>query len=167
MNDVTNPVINLDEVVLEHHAHGERFEAGDGPISPRLGARQLGYSVAVVPPGKRAYPFHCHHVNEEMFFVIEGRGTYRLGNREFPIRKGDVVAAPAGGADSAHQIINTSGEELRYLMVSTMIPNEVVEYPDSSKVAVYVGSPPGGDPALRSFNFRGRLGARADYWDGE
>jgi uncharacterized cupin superfamily protein len=161
------PIANLDEIVPERHAHGERFEAGDGPIGPRVGARQLGYSLAVVPPGKRAYPFHCHHVNEEMFFVIEGKGLLRFGNREFPIRKGDVIAAPAGGPETAHQIVNTSDEELRYLMVSTMIPSEVVEYPDSSKVAVYVGSAPGEDSEKRTFNFRGRLGERTDYWEGE
>lgn len=161
------PIVNLDEIALEHFAHGDKFEVRDGAIGPVLGARQLGYSLAVVPPGKRAYPFHCHHVNEEMFLVLEGRGVVRIGDQEHPIRKGDVIAAPAGGRETAHQIVNTSDEELRYLMVSTMIPTEVVEYPDSSKVAVYVGSAPGEDPSKRTFNHRGRLGPSLDYWDGE
>jgi len=78
-----------------------------------------------------------------------------------------VIAAPAGGRDTAHQIVNTSDQELRYLMVSTMIPHEVVEYPDSSKVGVYVGSAPGESPEGRSFNYRGRLGPMLDYWEGE
>src|SRR5690242_5320441 len=69
-----SPILNLDEVQFEHVAHGERFEVRDGPISHVIGGKQLGYSLAVVPPGKRAYPFHCHHVNEEMFFVLEGTG---------------------------------------------------------------------------------------------
>ncbi len=160
-------IINVDEIALEHFAHGDKFEVEDGAIGPVVGARQLGYSLAVVPPGKRAYPFHCHHVNEEMFLVLEGRGVVRIGDQEHPIRKGDVIAAPAGGRDTAHQIVNTSDEELRYLMVSTMIPTEVVEYPDSSKVAVFVGSAPGEDPSKRTFNHRGRLGPSLDYWDGE
>jgi uncharacterized cupin superfamily protein len=161
------PILNLDEVAFEHVSHGPRFEVNDGAISPVVGAKQLGYSLAVVPPGKRAYPFHCHHVNEEMFFVIEGRGVVRIGDREYPIRKGDVIAAPAGGRDTAHQIVNTSDAELRYLMVSTMLTTEVVEYPDSSKVAVYVGSAPGYDVEKRTFNFRGKLGPAAEYWEGE
>ena len=160
-------IINVAEIALEHFAHGDKFEVEDGAIGPVVGARQLGYSLAVVPPGKRAYPFHCHHVNEEMFLVLEGRGVVRIGDQEHPIRKGDVIAAPAGGRDTAHQIVNTSDEELRYLMVSTMIPTEVVEYPDSSKVAVFVGSAPGEDPSKRTFNHRGRLGPSLDYWDGE
>jgi uncharacterized cupin superfamily protein len=160
--DVENRILNLEDVALDRSAHGEKFEVMDGPISPRVGAKLLGYSIAVVPPGKRAYPFHAHHVNEEMFLVLEGRGVVRIGDAEHPIRKGDVIAAPAGGRDTAHQIVNTSSEELRYLMVSTMLETEVIEYPDSSKVAVYVGSAPGGDPAKRSFNHRGRLGVALD-----
>ena len=161
------PILNLDEVTFERYSHGDKFDVRDAPIAAPLGAKLLGYSLAAVPPGKRAYPFHCHHINEEMFFVVKGSGTLRVGDREYPIREGDVIAAPPGGAETAHQIINTSSEELRYLMVSTMIPNEVVEYPDSKKVAVYAGSPPGGDAAKRSFNYRGRLGPALDYWDGE
>jgi hypothetical protein len=49
----TEPIINLDEVTFEHHTHGDKFEARDGPISERLGAKQLGYSIAVVPPGRK------------------------------------------------------------------------------------------------------------------
>jgi uncharacterized cupin superfamily protein len=164
---VVKPILNLEDVALERVAHGEKFEVMDGAIGVVIGAKQLGYSLAVVPPGKRAYPFHAHHVNEEMFLVLEGRGVVRIGERELPIRKGDVIAAPAGGKETAHQIVNTSSVELRYLMVSTMIPAEVVEYPDSNKVGVYVGSAPGGDVSKRSFSHRGRLGPQLDYWDGE
>lgn len=162
-----NRIQNLDSLPLERFAHGDKFEVRDGPIGSLVGAKLLGYSLAVVPVGKRAYPFHCHHVNEEMFFVLEGTGTLRYGDREMPIRKGDVIGAPPGGKDTAHQIVNTGSEELRYLMVSTMIPTEVVEYPDSGKVAVYVGSAPGEDPAKRTFNHRGRLGPMLEYWDDE
>jgi uncharacterized cupin superfamily protein len=163
-------IINLDELAFEHIAHGEKFETLDSPIGPVVGARQLGYSFNIVPPGKRAWPFHCHHVNEEMFFIIEGSGIVRIGDREYPIRKGDVIAAPAGGRDTAHQIVNTSNEELRYLCVSTMLPTEVVEYPDSDKVMVRVESAKvsdPGDPDARSFSFRGRMGPTLDYWEGE
>ncbi|GAC1351510.1 MAG: cupin domain-containing protein [Polyangiales bacterium] len=162
------PILNVDEVTLEHYSHGDRFEVRDGPIGDRIGAKLLGYSLAVVPPGKRAYPFHCHHVNEEMFVILEGCGVVRIGEHEHPIRKGDVIAAPAGARETAHQIVNTSDEDLRYLMVSTMIPMEVVEYPDSSKVSVCVGDTPWGRPlSKRTFNHRGRLGESLDYWDGE
>jgi uncharacterized cupin superfamily protein len=162
------PILNLADVHLERYTHGDKFEVRDGAIASLIGARLLGYSLLVVPPGKRAYPFHNHHVNEEMFFILEGQGVLRVGDRELPIRKGDVIASPPGGRDTAHQIINTSDtDEIRYLAVSTMIPSEVVEYPDSDKVAVYVGGASGADPSKRTFSHRGRLGPQLDYWDGE
>jgi uncharacterized cupin superfamily protein len=161
------PILNLEDVPLEDHAHGDRFCARHGQLAGSIGAKLLGCALTVVPPGKRAWPFHCHHVNEEMFVILEGSGVLRFGEREYPVRAGDVIAAPPGGRETAHQLINTSERELRYLSVSTMIPNEIVEYPDSSKVAAYVGSPPGGDPSVRTFTYRGRLGPPAEYWDGE
>lgn len=167
-SQAVKPIINLEDVTLDPFKHGDKYEVGDGAIAPFIGAKLLGYSLAVVPPGKRAYPFHCHHVNEEMFFIVSGSGVLRYGDKEYSLRAGDVIAAPPGGTETAHQIINTSPDtELRYLMVSTMIPNEVVEYPDSKKVAVYVGSAPGGDRKARTFNWRGRIGPELDYWDGE
>lgn len=73
-----------------------------------------------MPPGKRAWPFHNHRVNEEMFFVLEGGGEVRIGEDTFPIKKGDVIAHPPGEADTAHQIVNTSNAELKYLAICTM-----------------------------------------------
>lgn len=161
------PIMNVDDVALTRYVHGDEFDDLDGPIGASIGARQLGCSLSVVPPGKRAWPFHCHHVNEELVFVIEGRGTLRIGDEEHPIRKGDVIAFPAGGSATAHQIVNSSQEELRYLSVSTMIPADVIEYPDSGKFAVRAGSAPGADPARRTFDLVARSGASVDYWEGE
>lgn len=155
------PIINIEDLKGDSHTRGEKFAATDAHIGSLVGAKELGYSLITVPPGKRAYPFHCHHVNEEMFFVIEGTGMVRIGDAEYPIRKGDVIAAPAGGKATAHQIVNTSDAELRYLAVSTMVPSEVVEYPDSGKVGIRVGN------ETRSFSWRGRLPAPLDYWEGE
>jgi uncharacterized cupin superfamily protein len=162
------PILNLDDVPLEHHAHGEKFAARYGHVGPAIGAKLLGCGLHVVPPGKRAWPFHNHHVNEELYVILDGEGSLRMGDREYAIRAGDVITAPPGGRDTAHQLVNTSAErDLRYLCVSTMIPSEVVEYPDSNKTAFYVGSAPGGDPSVRTIAYRGRLEPALDYWDGE
>ena len=47
------------------------------PVGPRIGAQLLGYNITAVPPGKRAFPLHNHHVNEEMFFILSGSGELR------------------------------------------------------------------------------------------
>lgn len=42
-----------------------------------------------------------------MFFVLQGTGEIRIGESTLPIRPGDVIACPAGGKETAHQIVNT------------------------------------------------------------
>ena len=150
-------VANIDEVDLEQGQHGEGFAWRSVRIGKLLGAKGLGYSYDVVPPGKRACPFHSHRANEEMFFIVAGTGTLRHGDETRPIRAGDVICCPTGGAESAHQIINDSDAELRYLSVSTMVSPEVCEYPDSGKVLAYDGQ--WGHMTFAS--------ADLDYWDGE
>jgi uncharacterized cupin superfamily protein len=158
----THRIINVDEIALESHEHGDRFAARDGNASRAIGARLLGCSYTEVPPGKRAWPFHNHHVNEEMFVILEGHGSVRIGPDTFPVRKGDIIASPPGGPDEAHQIINTGDEPLRYLSVSTKLPGELVEYPDSGKVMVYAGN-----REAPTYYHRGRPGPMIEYWDGE
>jgi uncharacterized cupin superfamily protein len=144
----------------------EKFQARRGDIGRRLGAQKLGYNITVVPPGKRAFPLHSHRANEEMFFVLEGEGEVRIGAETFPIRKGDVMAHPPGGPETAHQIVNTSKAELKYLAVSTRISPEIAEYPESGKFGVYAEYP-SEDGKPRGFRFISRPGASINYYDGE
>jgi len=120
-----------------------------------------------VPPGKRAWPFHNHPAKEEMFLVLQGSGEVRIGEARYPIRTGDVIACPAGGRETAHQIINIGTGELRYLAVSTQHRLELAQYPDSGKfaLAAEVGTAPDGKP--QRFIFVGRESQSIDYWDAE
>ena len=156
-------IINVDELEFGSHQHGDQFEASGAQVSRRIGGSKLGYGVTVVPPGKRAWPYHNHHANEEMFFVLSGTGKVRLGADEYAIRAGDFIAAPAGGRATAHQIINDSDAELRYISVSTMIRPEIVEYPDSNKYAATSVHP--GEEA--GFRHLGVLTPSVDYWHDE
>ena len=133
------PVINLDDLTIESEPEKGPFQQSYGIISDKIGAKGLGYNLTIVPPGKRACPFHTHHNNEEMFFVIEGNGLLRFGDKEFPLRKHDVIACPAGKKEVAHQIINTGSVDLKYLALSTKNRTDVCEFPDSNKVGVFVG----------------------------
>jgi len=155
------PVINLDELELVAHADGP-FRGQYGVISERIGAKLLGYNLTICPPGSKVCPFHNHHVEEEMFFILEGEGLLRFGNQEYPLRKHDVIACPTGGRDTAHQIINTGSVELKYLALSTMAQAEICEYPDSDKVGVYAGR-----QDERRLRLLFRATQNVDYWDGE
>ncbi|MHB8661027.1 MAG: cupin domain-containing protein [Minisyncoccota bacterium] len=137
----------------------KKFEGSTmGQVAARVGAKKLGYNITKIPPGKRAFPFHSHRVNEEMFYVIEGEGEIRIGNKTYPIKQGDFIACPPGGPETAHQIVNVSQRELQYLAVSTKEGPEIAEYPDSKKFGVM---------STDGFRFLGRADQSLGYWDGE
>jgi uncharacterized cupin superfamily protein len=168
------PVLNLDEVQIGDRPQmfqptgkaAERFASQMGVVGGRIGARMLGYNITVVPPGKRAFPLHNHHANEEMFFILAGSGELRVGDERYSLRVGDFIASPPGGPESAHQIVNTGSEEMRYLAVSTMITPETVEYPDSKKVAMLSRqTAPDGSPRLLRHVAHAEISV--DYWEGE
>src|SRR3954462_8025267 len=157
MRIIDSRVANIDELALEHSANGRTFESRSARIGTKLGARELGYSYDVVPPGKRSCPFHSHRGEEEMFFIVRGTGLLRYGDETRPIRAGDVICCPTGGPETAHQIVNDSSAELAYLSVSTMMPAEVCEYPDSGKIGAFGGG-------VRHMT---RTDQAQDYWLGE
>lgn len=169
------PIINLDDVKLHPRPPGmaangetaERFDAKMGMIAPLLGAQRLGYNITAVPPGKRAFPFHNHHVNEEMFLILAGTGEVRIGSETYPVNKHDVICCPPGDASTAHQIINTGDSELRYLAVSTKESPEIAEYPDSGKFGVLADYPPDAEGKPQRFMYIGKEEDCRNYWEGE
>jgi uncharacterized cupin superfamily protein len=172
---MNKPIINISELAYEPFPAPmpeevkRKFEGAKlGFVSHKIGAKKLGYNVIVVPPGKRAFPFHNHRVNEEMFFVLEGEGEVRIGDKTYPIKKGDFMAHPPGGPETAHQILNTSEKELRYLGVSTQESPEIAEYLDSKKFGVLhmEGRNPDGSP-IGLMRFLGHFTDSLKYWDGE
>jgi len=83
------------------------------------------------------------------------------------VTAGDVAVCPAGGPETAHQLIATGDEPLRYLAISSMREPDVLEYPDSGKVAIFSGSAPGGDKSDRRLELTVRKEAAVGYWEGE
>jgi uncharacterized cupin superfamily protein len=157
MRTIDARVINIDQLKLEHFEKGDKFACDAERIGPLLGAKDLGYSYDVVPAGKSSCPFHSHRAEEEMFFIVKGEGRLRYGSETRGIRAGDVICCPTGGPETAHQIVNDSDADLAYLSVSTMLPADVCEYPDSKKIAAFGGG-------MRHMT---RAGDNIDYWTDE
>ena len=142
---------------------GTSFGGTRQRVGLAVGAEKLGYGMFTVPPGKTAFPIHVHTLNEELIYILEGEGTLRFGGEEVAVRAGMFIACP-GGVEMTHQLVNTSGADLRYLCVSTMQYPDIVHYPDSGKVGVYAGSAAwGGKP------FRGiyKKGTEVPYYQDE
>lgn len=124
-----------------------------------LGGDKLTCGLWELPPGKRSFPLHVHHVTEEALFVVSGRGKVRTPEGLTDIGPGDYVSFPAGGP--AHQLVNDGAEPLVYLGMAAVTGVDVVEYPESNKVGAALGAFPGG----KRFLFR--KDTQVEYFDGE
>lgn len=102
-----------------------------------------------LPPGKKSFPFHMHHVTEEALFVVSGSAKVRTPEGLTPIGPGDWVMFPPG--DGAHQLINDGSEPLIYLALGVSTGVDIVEYPDSGKIASAIGA----GPQRKRFIFKG------------
>jgi uncharacterized cupin superfamily protein len=147
---------NFNEVELKHFVRGSVYESHGGRLSEGTAAKKLAAGVDTLPPGKRSCPYHFHHAEEEMFIVLEGKGTLRVAGDMLPITAGDVIFIPPG-PEYPHHILNTSDAPLKYISIGTNEPMEICEYPDSGKYLV--GAP--------NFHTISRKGGELDYWDGE
>jgi uncharacterized cupin superfamily protein len=130
---------------------GRRKELGAGG--------RISCGMWELPSGKRSFPMHRHFATEEALFAVSGHAKVRTPEGETPISPGDYVSFPPGGL--AHQIINDGTEPFIYLGLSSSLGVDVVEYPDSGKVACVHGTPPNN----KRYVFQEKN--QAQYWDGE
>lgn len=156
------PFLNIDDITDYEQTDEGDFAEQFATIGKHIGAKKLGYSVTVLQPGKKVCPFHNHHVAEEMFLILEGEGTLRFGDQEYPIKKHDVIACPPGGREVAHQIVNTSNKPLKYFCLGTEEECDICEYPDSDKMLAVAGA-----SDKRRFRHISRMKDAVDYFQGE
>ncbi len=158
------PIVNVADAPVRRLENGSHFAASIAQLGEPAGGDKIGANVTTVPPGKAAFPIHHHFANEEHFFILSGSGVLRLGEATHAVRPHDYVAIPAGGADTAHQFVNTGTEDLVYLALSTKSAPEVVGYPDGGKIGV-VSAPWGKEPS--PFFLDESSMVKAAYWDNE
>jgi hypothetical protein len=74
-----------------------------------------------------------------MFFIVKGSGLLRYGDetREDPRGRRDLLPDRRTGNRASDRQRLRRG--LAYLSVSTMLPAEVCEYPDSKKIGAFGG----------------------------
>jgi uncharacterized cupin superfamily protein len=104
-----------------------RIDLGDAIESDRIGVGLLK-----LQPGGRSSPVHCELAEEEIFVVLEGSGTLRLGGEEHPVRAGHAVSRRPG-TGMAHSFVAGDGG-LTELTYGTCEPNDITYYPDAGEV---------------------------------
>ncbi|MCZ0943243.1 MAG: cupin domain-containing protein [Gammaproteobacteria bacterium] len=119
--------------------------------------------VSDVETDKSGCPYHVRHGVDEMFVILEGQGRYRFGDATYEVPANDVLGAPRGRAEFAHKLTNTGATPLKYLAISSVATNDVLEYPDSGKLMAV--SDFGTD--AEGFHFIGRANTACGYWDNE
>ena len=117
------------------------FRAKRTYLARTLGAEQLGVSLWEIEPGESNMPFHAHHANEELLIVLAGTPTLRTADDERELARGDSLLFRRG---EAHQLTNRSSEPVRFLFVAPLKHPEVIELPDTHRVAVFAGRPTSG-----------------------
>jgi len=156
MQKTTLPnVVNVDQIKEIDHLEGTHWGGHYKPLTPVLDALpgRLGVNRSRVPAGRSVCPFHAHAREDEVFYVLSGRGIFRYGDVLQEIGPGDCISCPAG-TGVAHQLANPFTEDLVYLAIGPNDPHEVCTYPDAGKVMI------------RSLKSVGYL-TRAPYLDGE
>lgn len=127
------PVIRTEDAPLEQE-NGTGPNADLGPYSARLvsdagGLTQFGAFIETLPPGSRSSRKHWHEREDEFVHVLEGAVTLHEGDTITTMHPGDSACFKAGVA-LGHCLENRSTTPVRYLVVGTRSPDDVVHYPD-------------------------------------
>ena len=80
--------------LLDVRAVQERLAAGSGgyEIVHRSPGLEIGVYVLVAPEPDRQSP----HDDDEVYVVLEGRGTLQVEDEQIPVEEGKAVFVPAG-----------------------------------------------------------------------
>ena len=78
----------------------------------------IDFCDRVVVPPHSTIGFHQHGNNEEMYIVLEGQGEMRIEEKEYLVKKGDMILNPAGGK---HGLVNNSQANIDLLVIQVGI----------------------------------------------
>jgi mannose-6-phosphate isomerase-like protein (cupin superfamily) len=73
----------------------------------------LTVSLTILHPGKETGG-HSHGEAEEVYNFAEGNGEMLLGEKRFPVKKGDIVLIKKG---LFHKVLNTGKTQLMFVCV--------------------------------------------------
>ena len=141
---------NILAPAFDHDSDRDGYSWRGARIGAAVGGEELGACLYELEDGQRTYPYHFHHGIEELLLVVDGSPRLRSPDGERVLRQGDVVAFPVGPG-GAHQVTGPG----RFVVFSSKRSPEVIEYPDSGKIAA--------SPPRAVF----RAADAVDYWEGE
>jgi uncharacterized cupin superfamily protein len=149
--------VKFQEIPQKHKSEHPGYEYYKRELVPKGDARQCAVSVYEIPPGKSAYPYHYHTMNEEAFYIISGRGILKTPSGEQEVSAGDFLFFPAS-EKGAHKLTNSSETDmLVYLDFDTHNEIDAAFYPDSGKIGIWG----------RNINQLYKVSQQVEYYEGE
>ncbi|MGN6170350.1 MAG: cupin domain-containing protein [Solirubrobacteraceae bacterium] len=108
------------EAVVHRPGEGERHSAGSSEIVIKATGEETAgtffVSETTIAPGFPGPPPHRHERLVDMFYVLEGVLTVRLGEETQQLEKGSFACVPAG---VVHTFSNPSDSSVRFLNFNT------------------------------------------------
>ena len=141
----TPPVVNVNASLREHSALSkltrEDEDGLDTQFSPILGAGKSYVRAYTIQQDGTYSRFHSHSAREELYLVLKGKGTIRIGEHRVSINEGDLIAKPTG-PDISTQFLADRGETMRILDIEIWpederISKDAVLYPDHEELDLF------------------------------
>ncbi len=121
-----------------------KTDSGDGESDPCGAYRaelysdsgdltQFGAFVEILPPGSKSSIKHWHKGEDEMVYIIAGEVTLHEGDETHLLGPGEAATFKAGVA-KGHCLENRSDGDVRYLVIGTRSPGDIVTYPDHDRI---------------------------------
>ncbi|MFT5563239.1 MAG: putative cupin superfamily protein [Sulfitobacter sp.] len=123
-------IAGLDETTVVHQ-HNSNAIRHTRSLTDLLGLEDIGVHMVRVETGHDSTTYHTHHYDEEFLYIISGRGTARIGNREQEVGPGDFMAF--GKHSEPHCLTNPFEADLVYLMGGNRNEVDVCDYPDLNR----------------------------------
>ena len=128
---VTRDEIEDSEGVERAHFLNENALRRIKTLSDLTGLRNIGFHIIELPPGRQSTELHCHYIEEECIYILEGEALATSGGATQTVRAGDFLGYRAEG--EPHKLENTSDKILKYIVVGQRLAHDVVDYPELGK----------------------------------
>lgn len=99
--------------VLQIGSYAKLGEKGRVMAGESLGLTGCELSFNSMPAGGASPFLHSHKLNEEVYIVISGSGTFQVDGETFPIEEGSVVRVTPAGVRG----MNAGDQGLVYLCI--------------------------------------------------
>jgi uncharacterized cupin superfamily protein len=99
------------------------------------GLDQFGVNLTTLKPGAASSLRHCHEMEDEFVYILQGEVVLIEDEGEILLKPGDAAAFKADSGNG-HQLVNRTTRDVVYLEIGTRSKHERVDYADVDMLMV-------------------------------